>query len=99
MQSEHYLPYGSDVNNKQNCSCTKQVGTEFVTYLDDFASRNADFDAKELFTSFTLEVIANAGLGVQAQSFSDPNSIMRKKVIHFQNFYRLGMVYFKWNFY
>ena len=72
---------------KNNCDARKQVGDEFVTYLDDFASRDAYFDAKEVFTSYTLDVIANAGLGVQAQSFTDPNSIIRKKVIEFNLYF------------
>ena len=52
-----------------------------MAYLDDFASSDTNFDAKEMFTSYTLDVIANAGLGVQAHSFNDPNSIIRKKVM------------------
>ena len=59
----------------------QQVGDEFVAYLEDFASSDTKFDAKEMFTSFTLDVIANAGLGVQAHSFTDPNSIIRNKVM------------------
>jgi hypothetical protein len=40
-----------------------QVADDFVAFLDD--SRGQAFDTKEVFTSFTLDVIASAGLGVQ----------------------------------
>jgi hypothetical protein len=39
-----------------------------------------DFDAKEMMTSFTLDVIARAGLGVEAKSFTEKNNIIRQKV-------------------
>jgi hypothetical protein len=57
-----------------------KVGDDFVTFLDDFSKRDASFDAKDVFTSYTLDVISNAGLGVQANSFTDPDSLIRKKV-------------------
>ena len=56
-----------------------------MTYLSDLSKRSTSFDAKEVFTSYTLDVIANAGLGVQANSFTDPNSVIRDKVGHFKN--------------
>ena len=59
---------------------TFQVGDEFVDHLKDFADKDKEFDAKEMMTSYTLDVISNAGLGVQADSFSDPNSLIRQKV-------------------
>ncbi len=58
-----------------------QVGDEFVAYLKDISDRDESFNAKELMTSYTLDVISNAGLGVQANSFTDPNSLIRQKVI------------------
>jgi hypothetical protein len=54
-----------------------------VAYLKDISERDEAFDAKELMTSYTLDVISNAGLGVQANSFTDPNSLIRQKVIQY----------------
>jgi hypothetical protein len=51
-----------------------------VAFLDEKAEQGQSFDAKEVFTSYTLDVISNAGLGVEANSFTDPNSVIRKKV-------------------
>ena len=57
-----------------------QVGDEFVDHLKEFSAKEKEFDAKEMMTSYTLDVISNAGLGVQANSFSDPDNIIRQKV-------------------
>jgi hypothetical protein len=45
--------------------------------LSDFTS---EFEAKDMMTSFTLDVIASAGLGVEARSFKEPNNLIRQKV-------------------
>ncbi len=57
-----------------------QVGDQFVSHLAGFSSGGIEFNAKEVMTSFTLDVIASAGLGVEANSFTDPDSEIRKKV-------------------
>ena len=59
-----------------------KVGNDFVNFLSDLAKRDESFNAKDVFTSYTLDVISNAGLGVQANSFTDPNSVIREKVGH-----------------
>jgi hypothetical protein len=56
------------------------VGDQFVSHLEGFSSGGLEFNAKEVMTSFTLDVIASAGLGVEANSFTDPDSEIRKKV-------------------
>jgi hypothetical protein len=45
--------------------------------LSDFTS---EFEAKDMMTSFTLDVIASSGLGVEARSFKEPNNLIRQKV-------------------
>jgi hypothetical protein len=59
---------------------SKQVGDEFVDYLKDLAESGKEIDAKDVMMSYTLDVISNAGLGVQAKSFTDPNSLIRHNV-------------------
>ena len=57
-----------------------KVSDEFMEHLESFSSSGQDFDAKLMFTSFTLDAIASAGLGIEARSFKDPDSILRQKV-------------------
>ena len=60
-----------------------KVSDEFMEHLKSFSSSGQDFDAKLMFTSFTsftLDAIASAGLGIEARSFKDPDSILRQKV-------------------
>jgi len=54
-----------------------QVGDEFVDYLKDIQS---DFNAKDMMTTYTLDVISGAGLGVQTNSFREPNNEIRQNV-------------------
>ena len=48
--------------------------------MEDFSTNQREFDAKDLLMSFTLDIISSAGLGVENNSFKDPDSILRKKV-------------------
>ena len=57
-----------------------KVSDDFMEHLESFSSSGQDFDAKLMFTSFTLDAIASAGLGIEARSFKDPDSILRQKV-------------------
>jgi hypothetical protein len=54
-----------------------QTSDEFVKFLKE---NTTEFDAKDMMTSFTLDVIASAGLGVEARSFTEPNNLIRQKV-------------------
>ena len=48
-----------------------------MDYLKDVQS---EFDAKDTMTSYTLDVISSAGLGVEAKSFKEPNNLIRQNV-------------------
>jgi len=48
--------------------------------MESYAKDEVEFDAKDLMTSYTLDVIASAGLGIEANAFTDRDGILRKRV-------------------
>ena len=49
-----------------------------VPYLEDLAGKNEPIDSKHVMTNFTSDVIATCGFGIEANCFSDPNSVFLK---------------------
>ncbi len=56
------------------------MGDDFVEHLDGVADRKEEFNAKDMMTNYTLDAIATCGFGVEAKSFSEPDSIFRQQV-------------------
>lgn len=51
-----------------------------MAHLQPLSKDQTEFDAKDVMTSYTLDVIASAGLGIEANSFADREGIFRKRV-------------------
>ena len=57
-----------------------QVGDAFVKYLETFDKSNKEFECKELFTLYSIDVVATSGFGMEANTFSDPNCMFKDQV-------------------
>ena len=57
-----------------------QVGDDFVTHMEKFATTGKEFEAKEIFTLYSVDVVATTGFGVEGKTFSDPNSVVKDQV-------------------
>ena len=51
-----------------------------IEYLSDFARDGKDINAKEMLTSFNLDVICSVGFGIEAKSFSNSESKLTEMV-------------------
>ena len=51
-----------------------------IEYLRDFARDGNEINAKEMLTSFNLDVICSVGFGIEAKSFSDSESKLTEMV-------------------
>jgi len=58
----------------------ESVGDEMVKYLDDFATNGKEFECKDLFTMYSVDVVATTGFGVEAQSFANPDGTFLDQV-------------------
>jgi len=57
-----------------------KVGDSMVNHLEKFAEDGIEFETKELFTLYGVDVVASTGFGFEAKAFSDPNSIFKDQV-------------------
>jgi len=57
-----------------------KAADEMVGYLQKFADEGTEFECKELFTLFGVDVVASTGFGFDANSFTDPHSIFRDQL-------------------
>ncbi len=57
-----------------------QAGSDLQHHLLGLGERNEEFEAKQLMMSYTVDVIASAGLGVEAGSFAQPDGKFRQMV-------------------
>ena len=62
------------------CNIVPKVGDEMVKYLDDFATNGKEFECKDLFTMYSVDVVATTGFGVEAQSFANPDGTFLDQV-------------------
>ena len=51
-----------------------------IEYLRDFARDGKEINAKEMLTSFNLDVICSVGFGIEAKSFSNSESKLTEMV-------------------
>jgi hypothetical protein len=51
-----------------------------VDHLEGLSNLNSELDAKDLMLKYNLDIITNAGLGVNLNSFKDPENLIRKNV-------------------
>lgn len=54
-----------------------------MTHLESFSASKNDFDAKSMFTAFSVDIIAYVGIGVEAKAIQETDNIFRKKVCNF----------------
>ncbi len=52
-----------------------------VQTLDGYASKKTEFECKELFTRYAIDVVATTGFGVEGQALESPKSIFKDQVI------------------
>ena len=52
------------------------VGDRFVKHLES----GKDFEAKEMLTHFTVEVIGSCGFGIEVNSFNNPDGVFNDNV-------------------
>lgn len=57
-----------------------KVGDRFVKHLEKYGKEGTEFESKELFVHFTLEVIGSCGFGISIDSFNDPNGVFNDNV-------------------
>ena len=57
-----------------------QCVQDMIEYLRDFARDGNEINAKEMLTSFNLDVICSVGFGIEAKSFSDSESKLTEMV-------------------
>jgi len=57
-----------------------KVGDSMVDHLEKFAEEGIEFETKQLFTLYGVDVVASTGFGFEAKAFSDPNSIFKDQV-------------------
>ena len=57
-----------------------KVGDRFVNHLLSYSDNNMDFEAKEMLTHFTVEVIGSCGFGMDVDSFNDPDGVFNDNV-------------------
>jgi len=58
----------------------EQCGKQLEDYVTQCSKRDAEIDAKDLFSKFALDGIATAGFGIELNSFNDPDNTFRKMV-------------------
>ncbi len=57
-----------------------KIADEFIGFLKQYAESGKEFDAKEMMTRLTLDVISECGFGVKANGIAEENSTFRKMV-------------------
>ena len=66
---------------KQMMPIVNKIGKELKDQLQGLAERGEEFNAKQVMTNFTMDVIAMCGFGVEANSFKDPEGTFPTMVI------------------
>ena len=51
-----------------------------VKTLDGYASKSTEFECKELFTRYAIDVVATTGFGVEGQALENPKSVFKDQV-------------------
>ena len=51
-----------------------------MEYLKPFATEGKEINAKEMLTTYNLDVICSAGFGIQAKSFANPDNKLTEMV-------------------
>ena len=57
-----------------------KVGDRFVDHLLTYSESNKDFEAKDMLTHFTVEVIGSCGFGIDVDCFNDPDGVFNDNV-------------------
>ena len=51
-----------------------------MEYLKSFAKDGKEINAKEMLTTYNLDVICSAGFGIEAKSFANPDNRLTEMV-------------------
>ena len=57
-----------------------KANKELIDQMQNLQERNEEFEAKDLFTDWTLDIIASCGFGVEANAFQHENNQFRDMV-------------------
>ncbi|TRY80860.1 hypothetical protein TCAL_07801 [Tigriopus californicus] len=57
-----------------------KVGDDFVDHMAKFSKSGEAFNAKDTFTNFTLDAIANCGFGFEAETLKNPDNHFRAMI-------------------
>ena len=51
-----------------------------VEHLEGFASKSQEFECKELFSRYSIDIVATTGFGIDGQCFTDPDGVFKDQV-------------------
>ena len=51
-----------------------------VEYLEGFASKSQEFECKELFSKYSIDIVATTGFGIDGQCFTNPDGVFKDQV-------------------
>ena len=54
-----------------------------IEYLKPLANEGKEINAKDMLTTYNLDVICSAGFGIEANSFADPDNKLTEMVWKF----------------
>nr|APH81387.1 cytochrome P450 CYP3025B1 [Tigriopus kingsejongensis] len=58
-----------------------KIGDDFVKHLEPLARSGEEFQAKDVMTNYTTDVIANCAFGIEANALKDPNSLFKRMIL------------------
>ena len=59
-----------------------QVGDDYCKVLANYAKDEITFEAKNLITNYNIDVVCNAGFGIEANALLDPEGSMIKDQVY-----------------
>lgn len=51
-----------------------------VEHLEGFASKSQEFECKELFSRYSIDIVATTGFGIDGQCFTNPDGVFKDQV-------------------
>jgi len=58
----------------------ESVGDRLVEHLEGFASKSQEFECKELFSRYSIDIVATTGFGIDGQCFTNPDGVFKDQV-------------------
>ena len=48
--------------------------------MEKIANYNEEFEAKQIFSLYSVDVVVTTGFGIEGKTFSDPHSVVKDQV-------------------